>query len=47
MERSQGGEAELILRVLKQEHWNKTKVAERLSWSRATLYRKLDKYGLR
>lgn len=36
-----------LLRVLGQTNWNKTKAAERLHWSRMTLYRKLAKYSLR
>jgi len=48
----QGGEAETpqerdrILSALVATNWNKSKAAEKLSWSRMTLYRKLAKYQL-
>ena len=35
-----------ILSALSATNWNKSKAAERLSWSRMTLYRKLAKYQL-
>ena len=35
-----------LLEVLKATHWNKSKAAEQLRWSRVTLYRKLARYGI-
>ncbi len=40
------GERELLLYTLSQTNWNKSKAAERLQWSRMTLYRKLAKYHI-
>jgi DNA-binding NtrC family response regulator len=40
------GERELLLYTLSQTNWNKSKAAERLQWSRMTLYRKLAKYQI-
>jgi DNA-binding NtrC family response regulator len=39
-------ERDRILSALSATNWNKSKAAERLSWSRMTLYRKLAKYQL-
>lgn len=39
-------ERELLLYTLTQTHWNKSQSAERLHWSRMTLYRKIAKYHL-
>ena len=35
-----------LLEVLNATHWNKSKAAEQLRWSRVTLYRKLARYGI-
>ena len=40
------GERQRLVQALEQTHWNKAEAAKRLQWSRMTLYRKLDKYGL-
>ncbi|MCP4401635.1 MAG: sigma-54-dependent Fis family transcriptional regulator [bacterium] len=39
-------EKELILQVLQETKYNKKKAAERLNFSRRTLYNKMDKYGI-
>jgi len=39
-------ERELLLYTLSQTHWNKSQAAERLHWSRMTLYRKIAKYHI-
>ena len=39
-------ERELLLYTLSQTHWNKSKAAERLHWSRMTVYRKIAKYQI-
>jgi transcriptional regulator with PAS, ATPase and Fis domain len=39
-------ERELLLYTLSQTNWNKSRAAERLHWSRMTLYRKLAKYQI-
>jgi transcriptional regulator with PAS, ATPase and Fis domain len=39
-------EREILLYTLSQTNWNKSKAAERLHWSRMTLYRKMTKYQL-
>jgi len=39
-------ERELLLYTLSQTNWNKSQAAERLHWSRMTLYRKLAKYRI-
>ncbi len=41
------GERERLLATLVATHWNKSRAAEQLRWSRMTLYRKLAKYDLR
>jgi two-component system response regulator HydG/two-component system response regulator AtoC len=35
-----------LLEVLNATHWNKSKAAQQLRWSRVTLYRKLARYGI-
>jgi two-component system response regulator HydG/two-component system response regulator AtoC len=40
------GERDRLLSALLETRWNKSKAAERLCWSRMTLYRKLAKYHL-
>jgi DNA-binding NtrC family response regulator len=40
------GERELLLSALSQTNWNKSQAAERLHWSRMTLYRKMAKYHI-
>jgi transcriptional regulator with PAS, ATPase and Fis domain len=39
-------ERELLLFTLSQTNWNKSQAAERLHWSRMTLYRKMAKYRI-
>jgi DNA-binding NtrC family response regulator len=39
-------ERELLLSTLCSVHWNKSKAAEQLHWSRMTLYRKMVKYHI-
>ena len=39
-------ERELLLYTLSQTNWNKSQAAERLHWSRMTLYRKMAKYHI-
>jgi DNA-binding NtrC family response regulator len=39
-------EMQVLRTALVSCHWNKSKAAESLNWSRMTLYRKLAKYGL-
>jgi DNA-binding NtrC family response regulator len=39
-------ERAMLLGALQETHWNKSAAAERLHWSRMTLYRKLHKYQL-
>jgi len=39
-------ESERILSALSRTSWNKSKAAEMLSWSRMTLYRKMERYGI-
>jgi DNA-binding NtrC family response regulator len=43
---SSGGELQRILSTLSQTHWNKTRAASELHWSRMTLYRKMARYKL-
>jgi DNA-binding NtrC family response regulator len=40
------GERELLLTALSQTNWNKSQAAERLHWSRMTLYRKMAKHHI-
>lgn len=42
-----GEERERLLAALLATHWNKSKAAEALHWSRMTLYRKLARYNIR
>jgi DNA-binding NtrC family response regulator len=35
-----------LIAALFQTKWNKTKAAQQLHWSRMTLYRKMEKYGI-
>jgi DNA-binding NtrC family response regulator len=39
-------EMQVLMTMLVSCQWNKSKAAEKLNWSRMTLYRKLAKYGL-
>jgi len=39
-------EREVLLYTLSQTNWNKSKAADRLHWSRMTLYRKIAKYRI-
>ena len=39
-------EAGRILEALSSTQWNKSKAADLLSWSRMTLYRKMERYGI-
>jgi DNA-binding NtrC family response regulator len=43
---SSDGELERILSTLSHTHWNKTRAASELHWSRMTLYRKMARYKL-
>ena len=40
------GERDQLLTALAATNWNKTKAAERLRWSRMTLYRKMASYNV-
>jgi DNA-binding NtrC family response regulator len=40
-------ERDRLLEALASTEWNRSKAAEKLNWSRMTLYRKMDKYRLR
>jgi transcriptional regulator of acetoin/glycerol metabolism len=40
-------EREHVIRVLEENHWNISRSAEILDIDRATLYHKIEKYGLR
>lgn len=42
----QEAERERILEALKRHNWNKVKTAKELGLHRATLYRKMEKYGI-
>jgi DNA-binding NtrC family response regulator len=44
---SRGTELEQILKALAATHWNRSRAAEELHWSRMTLYRKMAKYNVR
>jgi DNA-binding NtrC family response regulator len=39
-------ERDLLLKALSSEHWNKSRAAAKLHWSRMTLYRKMAKYQI-
>jgi DNA-binding NtrC family response regulator len=43
---SSGGELERILCALSKTHWNRSRAAEELHWSRMTLYRKMARYKI-
>jgi DNA-binding NtrC family response regulator len=43
---SERGERDQLVHALLATKWNKTKAAERLHWSRMTLYRKMAKYAI-
>ncbi len=45
-EKGQENEQEQILSALLSTQWNKTKAAQKLNWSRMTLYRKMAKYHI-
>jgi two-component system, NtrC family, response regulator AtoC len=40
------GERSLLLGALKATHWNKSRAAEKLHWSRMKIYRKMTKYNI-
>lgn len=42
----EAGEEDRIRKALTESGWNKSKAADILSWSRMTLYRKMDRYGI-
>jgi len=42
--RTEGDERERIIAALEHTNWNKAEAAKSLSWSRMTLYRKLERY---
>jgi transcriptional regulator with PAS, ATPase and Fis domain len=46
LQETKPAERELLLYALSQTNWNKSKAAERLHWSRMTLYRKIAKYRI-
>lgn len=46
VENSAGSELGRILQALSQTHWNKSRAASELHWSRMTLYRKMARYKL-
>jgi len=46
LEEAELGDRARLLSALAETHWNKSKAADRLHWSRMTLYRKLAKYGV-
>jgi DNA-binding NtrC family response regulator len=46
LEGAAAGELERILLALSQTHWNKSRAAEELKWSRMTLYRKIARYKI-
>jgi transcriptional regulator of acetoin/glycerol metabolism len=39
-------EVDRILVALSETHWNKSQAAEKLHWSRMTLYRKMSRYRI-
>lgn len=45
-EKLPASERELLLQALLQTEWNKSKAAQKLHWSRMTLYRKMAKYAV-
>jgi DNA-binding NtrC family response regulator len=40
------GERDQLLDALKSTHWNKSRAAEKLQWSRMKIYRKMTKYSI-
>ena len=46
LDEEERGDRERLLSALAETKWNKSKAADRLHWSRMTLYRKLAKYGV-
>jgi DNA-binding NtrC family response regulator len=46
LQSSKGGELERILLALSRTHWNRSRAAEELHWSRMTLYRKMARYKI-
>jgi DNA-binding NtrC family response regulator len=40
------GERDQLLDALKATHWNKSRAAEKLNWSRMKIYRKMTKYSI-
>jgi DNA-binding NtrC family response regulator len=40
------GERDQLLGALKETHWNKSRAAEKLNWSRMKIYRKMTKYNI-
>ena len=46
LQETKPAEREILLYALSQTNWNKSKAAERLHWSRMTLYRKIAKYHI-
>jgi DNA-binding NtrC family response regulator len=46
LDSSSGGELERILSALSKTHWNRSRAAEELHWSRMTLYRKMARYKI-
>jgi DNA-binding NtrC family response regulator len=46
LEEAELGDRERLLLALAETKWNKSRAADRLHWSRMTLYRKLAKYGV-
>jgi transcriptional regulator of acetoin/glycerol metabolism len=43
---AQPEERERLLRALSETNWNKSKAAQKLRWSRMTLYRKMARYKI-
>lgn len=43
---AEAGEEDRIVKALSESGWNKSKAADILSWSRMTLYRKMERYGI-
>jgi transcriptional regulator with PAS, ATPase and Fis domain len=46
LEQVSASERDRVIRALAATNWNKTKAADRLQWSRMTLYRKLTRYRI-
>jgi DNA-binding NtrC family response regulator len=46
LEKLPAGEQELLLQALLSTNWNKSKAAQKLHWSRMTVYRKMAKYSV-